>query len=186
MSAFPSSEFFIPQPNRFGLHGTALAAFFARSTTTPRRLQSVTGFLEELLTVYLQTSRSESPLHTVTLAAPLATYGIREKCDQALDEARSAHDLAIGHLQVDLASDSSSSPVEGTILSVFLCLWYEVSVKQSLELHFHRMLLTVLSSSCVSKKIGSSTTFTRKALAVFCNPAIRISSKVLRQEAVSL
>lgn len=126
MSIVPDPESVVARPDRFSLQGIALASFLARSTATPRRLQTVTGFFEELLVLYFQSTNCGSSLQRVTSAAALVAYGIRENCNRALSEARNAYNLAIGELSQELALSSPHTPAEATVLSVLLCLWYEV------------------------------------------------------------
>lgn len=111
----------------------ALSLFFSRSILTPRRLQTVTGFWEELPFFLLQhigsSSSSSSSLQSVTRACAAAAYGIRHNSDPALLEARTAYDAAIEQLSVSLAAlPPTPTALADSILSVFLCIFFEVSL----------------------------------------------------------
>lgn len=118
----------------------ALSLFFSRSILTPRRLQTVTGFWEELPFFIIQhigfssSPSSSSSLPLITSACAAAAYGIRHKSDSALIEARAAYDVAIEQLSVNVsAPPPTSTALADSILSVFLCIFFEVSL-------FHGMI----------------------------------------------
>ncbi|KAH8705620.1 hypothetical protein BGW36DRAFT_354018 [Talaromyces proteolyticus] len=111
--------------SQYSRQSIALATFFTRSIITPRRLQTITGFLEELPQLYLRNTGSDSPLQQIIAACASAAYGIRNCCAIALDDARAAYDAAIPRLLHDISLFPSSSAFESTVTSVFLCLFYE-------------------------------------------------------------
>lgn len=103
-----------------------LSAFFSRLILTPRRLQTVTGFWEELPFYYIFNLDASTSLRHVTAACAAAAYGIRHDSRIALENARSSYDTAIACLSVEIASCTTSTALATTILSVVLCIFYEV------------------------------------------------------------
>jgi hypothetical protein len=135
MSCFLSTEIpeFSENDTQHSIHEIALAAFFSRSVITPRRLKTVTGFLEELPLMYFQNSDQPSPLAKLTLACALAAYGIRHDSANALEEAHDAYNAGIMLLSNSISALSSECAVEALIMSVLIGLFYEVC-------HYHTPL----------------------------------------------
>ena len=135
MSCFLSNEIpeFLDDDTQHSIREIALGAFFSRSVITPRRLQTVTGFLEELPLIYFQNSDQPSPVTKLTLACALAAYGIRRDSADALKEARDAYDAGIVLLSKSISALNSESAIEALIMSVLMGFFYEVC-------HYHKQV----------------------------------------------
>ena len=109
------------------LTGTALAFFFCRLVTPPRRLQTVTGFLEELLQFYLRTTEPGSILRLTTATVSLELFGIVQYSERARDLARWKYDRVLKKLSAIVSGEHHKTPIEELVLCVILCGFYEVS-----------------------------------------------------------
>ncbi|GAM91273.1 hypothetical protein ANO11243_093210 [Dothideomycetidae sp. 11243] len=162
------SIFYSDNPNEADIDTTecpsrafARSLFFARSVVTPRRLQSVTGMLDELLPTYLQNVSTDCCIQEITDACALLGYGIRHDCEPALAEARSIYDKAIAALSREVAAFTPSASAGTTVLSVLLCLYYEffMSLQEDREfVHIHRAGIAGMLRACLRAHSGIDTT----------------------------
>ena len=145
-----------PDGDDLSLEGAVFTAFVLRSVIVPRRLQTVTGFLEELPIIYLQNGREQSPLHDATAACAFASYAIRHGCAAVLHEAHTAYDRAIVRLSRGIPDVSTRSATAAYVLAVTLAMFYEVDSTEAVSLHTHKPYISMGSLSCAKRRIVNS------------------------------
>lgn len=127
-----------PDDDNPSLENAVLTAFLLRSVIVPRRLQTATGFLEELPVIYYQNGGHQSPLHDATVACAFASYAIRHDCAAALHQAHTAYDRAIVRLSHGIPDVSTRSATAAYVLAVTLAMFYEVSSVESIRPYAHK------------------------------------------------
>jgi len=109
------------------LDGKAIEFFFTRLITTPRRLETCTGWFEELLPFYLRVSPSQSALREATHATSLLIYGVIHGDEVAIHRARVAYDVTLSLLSKSIKDLRAKRVRIGEcVLAILLCSFYEV------------------------------------------------------------
>jgi hypothetical protein len=134
------------------IEGIALSAFFARFINGPRRPQTATGYLEELLHVYFQASTAHPVLRSVINALSLVLYGITHGREAVVARGRSAYDASLRMISELISSPQGKVSVDELTMSVLLSGFYEVS-------HVLQESRDIRSSSklCDIKILGTAT-----------------------------